>query len=55
MFGDYLQEPIIGFVQQWPFIAVLSLILWFMRKDLLACIEHNKRIMDELLKFFRGD
>lgn len=45
-----LEEPIANLISQWPFVAVMAAILWFMRQDLKECLSENRRLVDKALK-----
>lgn len=62
MIETLLSEPMMALVKEWPFIAVLVGILYFMRRDLLRllddlknCQEKQAAIIDRLLNHFDQD
>lgn len=55
-------EPLSGLIEQWPIVAIVLGILWFMRRDLLSilaelreCRQKHEAIIDRLLGHFDNE
>ena len=50
MIDTWLQEPILQFISQWPFVGVLMGALWLMRKDIKDCLRDYRDLVDRVLE-----
>lgn len=51
LFMDWMHSAI----ENAPVIAVLTVVAWDMRRHLLACIDHNNALLDQLIRRYLGE
>lgn len=49
MIDQWLQQPIINLVEQWPTVGILVGALWLLRRDMLACMAAYRELVSRVL------